>query len=1438
MIFEVFIPILSEDHLIARNVQLERPIAHLLDYFIGFLKMSSGNVVSRYLPQEARAILLTELVDEGKFREVVELLDSASIEVPPEVCNRVFGLIKDKISSLAEVRGQDVSQDLEMRVLAQVACKMEMVRKVVDRWISSQLEGFIKERGYSSHLEQFSGALKDESQDTKKTDAVVLLGFLELTYLYSNEIYISSLDAILMVLLGCEDESVSSKCSQLMRWHIAEIVEKCKSDASFDRSTWKLINRVLSDAVNYTWKWKSGLSLLMRFLAVSDPTPELKNLIQRDEYWMHIRNALSQSVHEYRKLALQILQLTVKNISSWQESLHTSLISWTPSQGKSFIQSWKEFSTLYEIVSLDTALNQIEAASGGILRLLDQNSYLDPRWGLILFSTGLRASMESVRKYMVYLLFQVRDKSVFSRDLSGLRRIFLPSIMEAHFFNCDGVSCPYGDQLSSFVSEMITESGKQSVELLYTIMETLIDQGESFDPAIIYVSLGILKSLNKKNSRLINSSHLTLITKLFEFQKEDAIFESTVQTIYLRLLLHVSPSVSPVAWVDCIVSHIRRNQGSYRFFSPMAGLFEDFALSYYEKEAGRQLIGRGPTYDLMAVIIWNYEDVPATDELLIELARSGESVPVYNERATEYLRLLLSGKQEDIYESADALVDYTGFTVNTWKSIDLSSLNDSIKQRFSGSKFKFFVAIYKKCFNDNVDLFEFRWVQLKDLYDKIKESTKDNTLINFKAKDELYGFYFELLALCLKVNPLNDNHEVNELLQLLNQNVWSDNGNFKGNLGVSELCNYLLATHVTNCESREAWEYVNQIFSLLKGIWDNFSAERLVLKQRDLHLATVKGMFHPSVLLFATFPSADGKKLANELHEYGMKVIEQAYNRRGILPLMSRNFSLFMQLHGKHVQQNCYGYWWLINLMTSVFTCMQTTVNIFQIKTVIGNLFDKQIGAYNAASKGIYERIYGVEESAAKLNVIVALLFSSSYLKEFFVSETIERTNLLVAIKNTDGAEEIQRLLKWQLLLLCTKGQDKIKLLNIAATAVLPNLVKEISPIIRIYMEWFISLSISDNYGHQEAYDLVDRIFSLMDDHARPIVVVSAERIIHLVLKALKSMGSQGLDELLSNFTARLVPNATSNKPLVRHFSNSLMLDFWPSFQELLKDSTLKAVIKGLFRKAEATKMSGRYRAGDANVWDINADLTLVGIFGGVLKKTIDHDLPYISESRLNRYVPSKELFPIGHDETSLWLLKRSTNEKAAVAADTLVSESTQFQTKSGAWETLMNIDNNTPDKNVSRSDLIVVSSLVDKPPNLGGICRLCDVLGVGLLTVQDIRVKNHPQFKNVAVTADRWMPMAEVPVQEISQFMKEKKREGYVLIGLEQTDNSVQLNSDYKFPKKSLILLGTEAHGIPGDLLNQLDLCLEIQQFGVVRSMNIQTATAVIVHSYTIQHM
>ena len=58
---------------------------------------------------------------------------------------------------------------------------------------------------------------------------------------------------------------------------------------------------------------------------------------------------------------------------------------------------------------------------------------------------------------------------------------------------------------------------------------------------------------------------------------------------------------------------------------------------------------------------------------------------------------------------------------------------------------------------------------------------------------------------------------------------------------------------------------------------------------------------------------------------------------------------------------------------------------------------------------------------------------------------------------------------------------------------------------------------------------------------------------------------------------------------------------------------------------------------------------------------------------------------------------------------------------------------------------LIVMASLVHKLPNLGGLARTAEIFGAQKLVLHDRRLIKHEQFRNVAVTAEKWVPIEEV---------------------------------------------------------------------------------------------
>ena len=52
------------------------------------------------------------------------------------------------------------------------------------------------------------------------------------------------------------------------------------------------------------------------------------------------------------------------------------------------------------------------------------------------------------------------------------------------------------------------------------------------------------------------------------------------------------------------------------------------------------------------------------------------------------------------------------------------------------------------------------------------------------------------------------------------------------------------------------------------------------------------------------------------------------------------------------------------------------------------------------------------------------------------------------------------------------------------------------------------------------------------------------------------------------------------------------------------------------------------------------------------------------------------------------------------------------------------------------------------------------------------------------------------------------------------------------------LYTCSNEREGIPVDLIHMLDDCVEIPQFGVIRSLNVHVSGALLVWEYTKQHM
>jgi len=164
--------------------------------------------------------------------------------------------------------------------------------------------------------------------------------------------------------------------------------------------------------------------------------------------------------------------------------------------------------------------------------------------------------------------------------------------------------------------------------------------------------------------------------------------------------------------------------------------------------------------------------------------------------------------------------------------------------------------------------------------------------------------------------------------------------------------------------------------------------------------------------------------------------------------------------------------------------------------------------------------------------------------------------------------------------------------------------------------------------------------------------------------------------------------------------------------------------------------------------------------------------------------------------------------------------------------------------------ELIVIASLIDKPENLGGICRTCEALGATRLYVPNMRIVQNKEFKALSMSSHQWMEISECrfdekakgadKYDEIEKLLHDfKYKEGFKIIGLEQTSESQRLGAEgTTFSEKSVILLGAEKTGIPVELLTCLDQCVEIPQAGVTRSLNVHVSAAIFMWDYVRQEL
>lgn len=602
---------------------------------------------------------------------------------------------------------------------------------------------------------------------------------------------------------------------------------------------------------------------------------------------------------------------------------------------------------------------------------------------------------------------------------------------------------------------------------------------------------------------------------------------------------------------------------------------------------------------------------------------------------------------------------------------------------------------------------------------------------------------------------------------------------------------------------------------------------------KDATLRIVDRDFHLTFLDLLTSPNAVDEE--EPPIDICSEIIELSVLKRNLLVPLTRGLARWGSEKSSTPEKKVVPSWIMI-LMSRIFAFVRSPEYSVRLEEMVANEF------------GIYESSWGEPESHARAIAAEFLHRHSTNVNQKACDDaardTLSRADLKKLLTGSlDNLDAHRRVLYYQTFLLLQRGCSKALAMNLI-DAVQESLESEANPPVRLQGEWLVGVvgAIHIAPSHADFTDFVMRSIRRLKLEAGvpPRVLGSLIRISMLLYysSVKRSTGDlQTSTKIGEELVLHLLPLATTNKAVVRHRAISAL---YILNKNGLAPKSLEAIVASVSDINEGGVKHSSYQ-NEAFMWDV-LDLRLGPVCGGICSTVFDRYMPNtLLETDFVAILGTQDIVgpcwskakiqkPNRHKDSALpeviEFRERIVAEAVKFGASTQFSR--QIQTKSGTFDV---------EYQARRTSLVVVASLCDKPVNLGAITRLSDALGACELAVRDKAVLEDPHFKSTALTAEKWIQIEQVSEDELASYLARKKTEGYTLVGIEQTDTSKTLRADLQFPEKTLLMMGHERQGIPAEILGVLDACVEIEQLGYVRSMNIQTATAVVVQAYNQNH-
>ena len=144
-------------------------------------------------------------------------------------------------------------------------------------------------------------------------------------------------------------------------------------------------------------------------------------------------------------------------------------------------------------------------------------------------------------------------------------------------------------------------------------------------------------------------------------------------------------------------------------------------------------------------------------------------------------------------------------------------------------------------------------------------------------------------------------------------------------------------------------------------------------------------------------------------------------------------------------------------------------------------------------------------------------------------------------------------------------------------------------------------------------------------------------------------------------------------------------------------------------------------------------------------------------------------------------------------------------------------------------SGVVLVLDNIRSAHNVGSAFRTADAFGVDRLYLGGIcPVPPSPELRKVALGAEEVVPFEHV--EDVVDLVRRLKAEGYTVIAVEQTMNSVKLDTFRRDPaSRYALVFGNEVEGVQQAVVDACDFSLEIPQRGTKHSLNVSVSIGVV---------